>query len=107
MPFVTGERYHIHWESGLDFTNFRADRSEKWLDTDLSILFVTNHTDIREAFNLTSSEGLIEQEEDLEAYKAQRANGLSGTNFKNEEKNEFEFMINGRDSDSSRANIRV
>lgn len=108
VPFVTGERYHIHWESGLDFTNFRADRSEKWLATDLSTLFVTNHTEIREAFNLTSSEGLIEQQADLDAYKAERDDGLSGTNFKNEEKNEFEFMINGRDpEDSSRANIRV
>ena len=30
MPFVTGHRYRIHWESGLDFDKMRMEMSERW-----------------------------------------------------------------------------
>ena len=30
MPFVTGHRYHIHWQSGLDFTKMKVEVSERW-----------------------------------------------------------------------------
>jgi len=54
VPFVTGHRYYIHWASGIDFTQFQVDRSERWTQDDLPIHFVTNHTEIREAFNVTA-----------------------------------------------------
>ena len=34
MPFVTGHRYRLHWESGLDFDKMYVWASEKWETTD-------------------------------------------------------------------------
>ena len=34
MPFVTGHRYHLHWESGLDFDEMKVWASERWETTD-------------------------------------------------------------------------
>ena len=61
VPFVTGNRYHIHWGSGIDFTDFHVSRSNRWTESDLPITFVTNHTEIREAFNVTQNGVLIEK----------------------------------------------
>ena len=30
MPFVTGKKYRLHWESGLDFDNMKVMVSERW-----------------------------------------------------------------------------
>ena len=30
MPFVTGHRYRIHWEAGLDFETMKVEVSERW-----------------------------------------------------------------------------
>jgi hypothetical protein len=111
VPFVTGQRYHIHWGSGIDFTEFRVERSEKYLEDDLPITFVTNHTDIREAFNTTWKGGLIDKVDTQDDFKGlidDVIDGYQGTNFKNEVDNEFEFMVNGRDpEDEDRSTLRI
>ena len=55
MPYVTGHRYRLHWESGLDFDKMRMDVSERYTPEDKPIFFVFNHTEFREAVNFTSS----------------------------------------------------
>jgi hypothetical protein len=109
VPFVTGNRYHIHWGSGIDFTEFKVTRSNGWLGTDLPISFVTNHTEIREAFNVTRKGGQIEKVDTLDEFKGLVENGgYSGSNFKNEAKKEFEFLINGLDPEfEDRTSIKV
>ena len=57
VPFVTGHRYHIHWGTGLDFTKFRVDVSDRWTEDDKNIYFTTNYTNIREAFNVNTQHG--------------------------------------------------
>jgi hypothetical protein len=57
MPFVTGHRYRIHWESGLDFDTMQMDMSERWQDTDQNIFLVFNFTESREAVNITNRVG--------------------------------------------------
>jgi hypothetical protein len=48
FPFVTGHKYHIHWSiTGVDWTDMKIERSEKWLETDKSVYIVNNFTDIR------------------------------------------------------------
>ena len=34
MPYVTGHRYRLHWESGLDFDTMKIEMSERWQPTD-------------------------------------------------------------------------
>lgn len=55
MPYVTGHRYRLHWESGLDFDEMYVQASERWEAEDLNIFMVFNFTASREAVNFTSS----------------------------------------------------
>ena len=34
IPMITGHRYRIHWESGLDFDSMKLEVSERWEPTD-------------------------------------------------------------------------
>jgi len=34
MPYITGHRYRMHWNSGLDFDKLTIDPSIKWTDGD-------------------------------------------------------------------------
>jgi hypothetical protein len=54
---VTGHRYHIHWNSGLDYTRVLVEVSERWEEDDLNTFFVTNYTDFREGMNVTTGYG--------------------------------------------------
>jgi len=47
LPYVTGKKYKIHWQYGLDWTKMQMDLSPKWLPTDNSIYFVHNFSDVR------------------------------------------------------------
>lgn len=56
-PYVTGHRYRIHWEAGLDFDSMRMEVSEIWDTTDKDVRLVFNHTEQREAVNITTKYG--------------------------------------------------
>ncbi|TNV88211.1 hypothetical protein FGO68_gene8985 [Halteria grandinella] len=47
MPFVTGYRYKVHWQWGLDFTQMSVNLSEWWQPGDRGITYVHNFTDVR------------------------------------------------------------
>jgi hypothetical protein len=55
IPFVTNHRYHIHWNTGLDFTQMKLEVSERWTPQDHDLHFVTNYTDYREAIAITTN----------------------------------------------------
>ena len=57
IPFVTNNRYKIHWKEGVDFTSMQIRRSVVWTDADKSIIFSHNNTDRRDVFNFTLSDG--------------------------------------------------
>ena len=57
MPYVTNHRYRLHWEAGLDFEAMKVELSEKWLETDQNVFLVFNHTESREAVNITTGYG--------------------------------------------------
>jgi len=57
MPYVTGHKYRLHWESGLDFDIMKVEISERWKPTDLDTFFVFNYTESREAVNFTNNYG--------------------------------------------------
>jgi hypothetical protein len=47
LPFVTGHKYKIHWQHGLDWTQMQFDLSPHRKAEDLDIYFVHNFTDVR------------------------------------------------------------
>jgi hypothetical protein len=55
MPYITGHKYRVHWQEGLDFTSMSVQLSENWETTDDQIVFNMNFTDVREAVNFTTS----------------------------------------------------
>lgn len=57
MPFITGHRYRLHWEAGLDFDKMKIEISEMWADTDKDVNLVFNFTEKREAVNITTNYG--------------------------------------------------
>ena len=106
MPFVTGHRYRLHWEAGLDFDGMKIEVSEMWETTDQNVNLVFNFTESREAINITTNYGsgadsvLIEnntlsslQEADWKSGDFQMRNS---TDIK-----EFEIVINGKDTSRS------
>jgi hypothetical protein len=121
MPFVTGHRYHIHWQSGLDFTKMQVEVSERWEETDLDTYFVTNYTDYREAIRITRDySGDWEADEipamDLDDYlavakevAAAEEEGRSpetvlssgASAFNGNYGKDFEFVINGKNPENN------
>lgn len=57
MPFITGHRYRLHWEAGLDFDKMKIEISEMWEATDKDVNLVFNFTEKREAVNITTNYG--------------------------------------------------
>jgi hypothetical protein len=49
IPFVTGHKYKISWgNNGLDWDQMRVDLSERWEESDRSVYFIHNFTDVRQ-----------------------------------------------------------
>jgi hypothetical protein len=51
FPVVTGHKYKIHWQKGLDFTKMQIDFSPHWKTTDKDVYFVHNFTDVRAKYD--------------------------------------------------------
>ena len=104
MPYVTGHRYSLHWEAGLDFDSMKIWVSEVWEETDQNVFLVFNFTESREAVNITSSYGRGEQLPDKSLIDKATADLVSGDNWvRNEtDRREFELVINGKDTEYSR-----
>jgi len=53
VPFVTGHKYKISWgNNGLDWDQMKVSLSERWAETDKSVYFVHNFTDVREEMDV-------------------------------------------------------
>lgn len=47
VPYVTGHKYKLHYQYGIDFTRMEAQLSQKWTPTDLGVTFEFNFTTVR------------------------------------------------------------
>jgi len=47
IPIVTGHKYKIHWQKGLDFEEMQVTLSEHWKPTDKDVYIIHNFTDVR------------------------------------------------------------
>lgn len=55
LPYVTGKKYKVHWQHGLDFTDMQMTLSERWSPSDSEIYFVFNFTDVRAEVKFTTA----------------------------------------------------
>ena len=111
VPFVTGYRYHIHWQTPQDFKKMKVEVSERWQPKDLPVFFSFNYTDTREAITVIAGYGAGEEvpEGTLPLDIAQDVAQTSPTSdapspwksgdnaFNHNYGNEFEFVVNGAD----------
>jgi hypothetical protein len=60
VPFVTGHKYYVRWEHGLDFEEMTLERIPwLWHQSDLNIELVFPHYDVREAVEIKDNTGYI------------------------------------------------
>jgi hypothetical protein len=109
IPFVTGHKYHIHWNRGLDFTRLLVEVSERWQPEDKPIFFNTNYTDFREGMNITTGygsgqqihegglrkDGMLSLDFDDDTLESGE-NAFNGTYPDGDYGREFNFVINGK-----------
>ena len=98
MPFVTGKKYRLHWESGLDFDKMKVMVSERWQPTDLNTFFEFNFTESREAVNFTTGYGSGDQIAANELITKSNTDLVTGDNWVRNETDirTFQFVVNGK-----------
>ncbi len=55
IPVVTGKKYRIHWQKGVDFTKMQINLSPHWKTTDKDVYFVHNFTDVRVKYDFLTA----------------------------------------------------
>jgi len=99
VPFVTGHKYKISWgNNGLDWEQMSVSLSERWAETDKSVYFVHNFTDVRQAMDVSTNGKPIESENTLNDTISLPSQYTFGNNvlFNETEIREFHFIINGK-----------
>ena len=59
IAFVTGHKYKLHWQWGLDFMGMQIDLSPHWKTTDSNLNFVFNFTDVRAAVQVVTANAIV------------------------------------------------
>ena len=108
MPYVTGHTYRMHWAEGIDWTGLTVELSSRWLPTDKDIVFVMNHTDVRQAINVTTKSGVQIANSTYLTDKA-AGNLTMGDNVLWNETaiREFRMSINGKDITGDRSKLNL
>jgi hypothetical protein len=98
MPYVTGHKYRLHWESGLDMDSMKVEVSGRWEETDLNTYFQFNFTESREAVNFTTQYGLGEQIIEDSLIQKKSVDLVTGDNYvqNDTDTRTFEFVVNGK-----------
>lgn len=101
LSLVTGKKYKIHWQEGLDFERMKYKVSEKWTVDDPDIVFVHNFTDVRENVTFAingNQDNLLANE----TYVEDSSNNQNGYNLvlNDTETREITFVANGKNPDN-------
>ena len=102
IAIVTGHKYRIHWgKTGINFEGLTIKIDENWLDTDKSIYFVHNFSDVRAAIDVKFNGQLVENN----TIPASSADYYVGqnlvrniTDLGSKEEQYLKFIVNGRNN---------
>jgi hypothetical protein len=70
IPIVTGHKYKIHWQNGLDFNKMRITLSPHWNPNDKDLYLIHNFTDVRAKFEFLTGKDNIKNQSLLSANSA-------------------------------------
>jgi hypothetical protein len=102
VAIVTGHKYRVSWgKTGLDFENLNAGLDEHWLETDKSVYFVHNFTDVRAKIEIKLDGQLIENDT-IPANPSDYTTGQNLvrniTDVQSNEEQLLKFVVNGKNS---------
>lgn len=106
IPYVTGKKYYVRWEYGLDFEKMRFEIIPwLWDDTDGDIEFVMPHYDVREAVYVDDNLGNRIENQTI-ALNAATGNKFGDNLILNEtDTRMIHMIINGDDDEINRMTL--
>jgi len=104
IPFVTGHKYKVHWQYGLDFEKLEITRSVKWQETDKNVHLVFNFTDVRENVEVIAGGEIIENKT-LISKSASKLETGDNVIYNDTAVREIHLNVNGKNA--SRSSVKM
>jgi len=99
VPFVTGHKYKLSWcSNGCDWDQMQISLSERWAESDQSIYFVHNFTDVRQKYDVSVNGMPIDSPNFLNETIGFPKDYQLGNNvlYNDTEVREFHWIVNGK-----------
>lgn len=104
IPVVTGKKYRLHWQKGIDFTKMQIDLSPHWKPTDKDVYFIHNFTDVRAQIDFLTGGENIKNETILTTNNAPKQTGVNIV-YNDTATREVHFLINGKNASRKSINL--
>lgn len=105
IPIVTGHKYRMHWQKGLDFEQMQVDLSPHWKPTDKDIYLIHNFTDVRAKIEFLTGGDSILNKTLLTTSNALRQTGTNVV-YNDTSVREMHYVINGKNKTRSQLVIK-
>jgi hypothetical protein len=101
IPVVTGHKYKVHWQNGLDFEQMQVTLSPHWAPEDKNVYLVHNFTDVRAKVDFVTP--LKDIVPNMTLVNKTSANWQTGDNvlYNQTERREIHYAINGKNKSRS------
>jgi G8 domain/Right handed beta helix region len=100
IPIVTGHKYKIHWQKGLDFEQMQVTLSPHWKPTDKDIYIIHNFTDVRVQVDFLTAGDNIKNLTLLPTNNAPKQTGVNAV-YNQTAVREIHYLLNGKNSSRS------
>ena len=93
---MIGETYNLHWHYGLEFTSMGIKRSRLYTATEESYVVMFNHTDRRDAFQVTGRNVIS----NVTTEAALQTSNIYGVHYHDLAKSVWKMVVNGKPDDA-------
>lgn len=97
IPVVTGHKYKVHWQYGLDFMRMQLTLSQHWAENDKDVHFLFNFTDVRAQIDFKTAGDIIKNGTILPTSNAPKQFGANVV-YNDSETREFHLLVNGKNA---------
>jgi len=96
---VTGHKYKLHWDIGVDFELMRVLPAQNFEPSDGSIMIIHNFTDQREVLDFYKGDDKTKVENETLNFDTWETEGINGQNmvYNDTETRRMFYLVNGRD----------
>jgi hypothetical protein len=97
IPIVTGHKYKIHWQNGLDFDRMQVTLSPHWNPNDKDLYLIHNFTDVRAKFDFLTGNDNIKNLTLLSTNSTVRQTGANVV-YNDTSVRQVHFILNGKNA---------